>query len=319
VIVSPTVHSSSEVAQKTILEHFFPLKAKVFMGFHGLPNSEFLIATGWQTAYPVRAVLGDVKKLYFVQDFEPHFYPTGTESMLAENTYRFGFFGITAGAWLARKLKDEYGMLTHPISFGVDHDCYRQRPRRDDKVKRVFFYARPPTPRRAFEFGLLVLDAVSRRLPNTQFILAGWDVSDYVIPFPHLSAGVVSPEELADVFSQCDAALIMSLTNLSLMPLELMASGCAVVSNRGECVEWLLNDDVALLTDATLESLTDALCHLLQDDQARLAQCQRAMTFARQQHWEASAETFMQGLLSARKALAPANERAVEHGESLNA
>lgn len=314
VIVSPTNHATAESARQDICNHFFPLKAGVFMGFDGLPNSEFVIATGWQTAYPVRAVAGDAKKLYFVQDFEPSFYSTGTESVLAENTYRFGFFGITAGGWLARKLKDEYGMLTHAISFGVDHDCYRQRPRREPEVKRVFFYARPPTPRRAFEFGLLVLEAVSRRLPDTQFILAGWDVSDYVIPFPHLSAGVVSPEELADVFSQCDAALILSLTNLSLMPLELMASGCAVVSNRGDCVEWLLNDDVALLTDPTLEALTDALCQLLQDDAVRLAQRERALTFARQQHWEASADAFMQGLLTARQALAPANEDAVHKG-----
>lgn len=314
VIVSPTNHASAESARQDICEHFFPLKAKVFMGFDGLPNSEFVIATGWQTAYPVRAVAGEAKKLYFVQDFEPSFYPTGTESVLAENTYRFGFFGITAGGWLAQKLKDDYGMRTHAISFGVDHDCYRQRPRREREIKRVFFYARPPTPRRAFEFGLLVLDAVSRRLPDTQFILAGWDVSDYLIPFPHLSAGVVSPQELADVFSQCDAALILSLTNLSLMPLELMASGCAVVSNRGDCVEWLLNDDVALLTDPTLEALADALCHVLQDDGARQALCQRALAFARQQHWEASAEAFTQGLLAARKALTPAVDAAANHG-----
>ena len=319
VIVGPAHHASAEAARHDICEHFFPLKAKVFMGVDGLPNCEFAIATGWQTAYPVRAIVGNVKKLYFVQDFEPNFYPVGTESMLAENTYRFGFFGITAGGWLAKKLKEEYGMRTHPIGFGVDHDCYRLRPRRDESVKRVFFYARPPTPRRAFEFGLLVLDAVSRRLPDTQFILAGWDVSDYLIPFPHLAAGVVSPEELADVFSQCDAALIMSLTNLSLMPLELMAAGCAVVSNRGECVEWLLNDEIASLTDPTLEALTDALCHLLQDDEARRAQCQRAQAFAAQQHWEASADAFVQGLLTARIALASTNDAEASSGESASA
>lgn len=303
VIVSPTVHASAEAAHYDICEHFFPLQAKVYVGFDRLPSSEFVIATGWQTAYPVRAVVGLAKKLYFVQDFEPSFYPTGTESVLADNTYHFGFFGITAGGWLARKLKTEYGMQTHAISFGVDHELYRQRPRREPQIKRVFFYARPPTPRRAFEFGLLVLEAVSRKLPGTQFILAGWDVGEYHIPFPHLATGVITPEELADVFSQCDAALVMSLTNLSLMPLEVMAAGCAVVSNRGECVEWLLNDEVALLTDPTVEALSGALCHLLEDDAARKALASRGQEFARQQHWQASAEAFERGLLAARKQL----------------
>ncbi|HRL97880.1 MAG TPA: glycosyltransferase family 4 protein [Acidovorax sp.] len=301
VVVSPTVHATAEDARRDICEHFFPLQAKVFMGFEGLPSSEFVIATGWQTAYPVRAVVGGGKKLYFVQDYEPSFYPMGTESVLADNTYSFGFLGITAGGWLARKLRTDYGMWTHPISFGVDHDLYRQRPRREPHIKRVFFYARPPTPRRAFEFGLLVLEAVSRRLPDVQFILAGWDVSDYHIPFPHLAAGVISPEELADTFSQCDAALVLSLTNLSLMPLEVMAAGCAVVSNRGDCVEWLLNDEVALLTAPTLEDLSNALCHLLEDDAARQALSQRAQEFARHQHWQASADAFEQGLIEARK------------------
>ncbi len=303
VIVSPTVHATAEAAKRDICEHFFPLQAKVFVGFEGLPNSEFAIATGWQTAYPVRALVGPVKKLYFVQDFEPSFYPTGTDSVLADNTYRFGLFGITAGGWLAKKLKTEYGMQTHAISFGVDHELYRQRPRREPQIKRVFFYARPPTPRRAFEFGLLVLEAVSRKLPDTQFILAGWDVRDNHIPFPHLSAGVITPEELADVFSQCDAALVMSLTNLSLMPLEVMAAGCAVVSNRGECVEWLLNDEVALLADPTVEALAAALCYLLENDTARMALASRGQDFARQQHWQDSAEAFEQGLLAARRAL----------------
>src|SRR5574337_1236017 len=101
VIVNPTVHATAESARHDICEYFFPLQARVFIGFDGLPSSEFVIATGWQTAYPVRAVAGPARKLYFLQDFEPSFYPVGTESVLADNTYHFGFFGITAGGWLA--------------------------------------------------------------------------------------------------------------------------------------------------------------------------------------------------------------------------
>ncbi|GAO26364.1 group 1 glycosyl transferase [Alicycliphilus sp. B1] len=75
--------------------------------------------------------------------------------------------------------------------------------------------------------------------------------------------------------------------------------------------KWLLNDDVALLTDPTLEALSDALCHLLQDDAARQALCRRAQEFARHQHWKASAEAFEQGLLEARKLLSVVAEEAV--------
>jgi len=296
VIVKPEMHQSANQARIDIHAHFFPLQAKIYLGTHHLPPCEFAIATGWDTAYSVRAFSGARHKLYFVQDFEPYFFAVGSDYILAENTYRFGFFGITAGDWLANKLAHDYGMLTHAIHFGVDLERYHRRPRREPHIRRVFFYARPPTQRRAFELGLLVLNAVWERLPQTHFIMAGWDTSHYRIPFPHLSCGTVTPDALADVFSQCDVALVLSLTNASLMPPELMACGCAVVSNRGANVEWLLNDDVALLVDTTPEALTDAVCTLLQDDARRNALSTRGEAWARSLHWVDMASQFEAGL-----------------------
>lgn len=169
VIVKPDKHQRAERARDDIRQHF-PLQAQVYMGADGLPPCEFAIATGWDTAYMVRAFQGAVRKLYFVQDFEPSFYAIGSESVLAENTYRFGFSGITAGGWLAEKLRAEYGMRTHAVGFGVEQERYQQLSRREPKSS-GYFYARP-TPRRAFRLGLLVLNAVWRRLPQTQFVLA---------------------------------------------------------------------------------------------------------------------------------------------------
>lgn len=300
VIGRPVMHQNADEAREEIRQHFFPLQAQVLLGLDALPPSEFAVATGWDTAYAVRAFTGAWHKLYFVQDYEPYFYPVGSESVLAENTYRFGFFGITAGDWLASKLAQEYGMSTHAVGFGVELDRYRRLPRREPEIRRVFFYARPPTPRRAFEIGLLVLNAVWERLPDVQFVLAGWDTAGYRIPFPHLACGTVALDDLPDLYSQCDAALVLSLTNASLLPLELMASGCAVVSNRGANVEWLLHDDVVVLAESSPEKLADAVCALLQDNERRHALSQRAEAFARSQTWEAVARDFEAGLKLAR-------------------
>lgn len=300
VIGKPVAHQDAMQAQTEIRQHFFPLAAQVYLGLENLPRCEFALATGWDTAYSVRAFTGARHRLYFVQDYEPHFYAVGSEYVLAENTYRFGFFGITAGQWLADKLAREYGMATHAVGFGVELDRYRRLPRREPDVRRVFFYARPPTPRRAFELGLLVLNAVWQRMPDTQFILAGWDTAGYDIPFSHLACGTLGLDALPDLYSQCDVALVMSLTNASLLPLELMACGCTVVSNRGANVEWLLNDDVAQLADATPEAMTDAICTLLQDDTRRQALSARGEALARAQTWESVARDFEAGLQQAR-------------------
>jgi len=300
VIVEPAQHADAASAAEDIQRHFLALRAPVHLGLEGLPPCEFAVATAWNTAYVVRNFSGARYRVYFVQDFEPYFYPMGTEWVLAENTYRMGFFGITAGGWLAQRLAQDYGMRTRAVGFGVELQRYRRLPRREPDQRRVFFYARPPTPRRAFELGLLVLHEVWRCLPQTHFILAGWDTSGYEIPFPHLSAGTVALDDLPDLYSQCDVALVLSLTNLSLLPLELMACGCTVVSNRGANVEWLLNDEVAALADATPEALTDAICQLLKDDERRQALSRRAEAFARTQTWEAVADGFERALQAVR-------------------
>lgn len=300
IIVKPNQHSTKEQAKQTIRKHFFPLQASVWLGLDGLPSAEFAVATGWDTAYPVRDFEGADHKLYFVQDYEPYFFALGSDAVLAENTYRFGFFGITAGAWLAHKLAVEHGMATHAVGFGVEHDRYKQTPRREPHIRRVFFYARPPTPRRAFELGLLVLKAVSDRLPDTQFLLAGWDTATYHIPFPHLACGTVALEELPDLYSQCDVALVLSLTNVSLLPLELMACGCAVVSNCGPNVEWLVNSDVAALTQCNPQALADAICNLLTNEDERHALTKRAREYADNMSWADVAGSFEVGLKEVR-------------------
>lgn len=291
-IVDPGVHKDAETAKKDILNNFFPLKASIQMEGDEIPASETAIATAWQTAYYVRRLPERVKKIYFVQDFEPVFYPVGSEYVLAENTYRFGFDAITAGGWLAEKLAQEYGMQARSVGFGVEHERYRALPRREPEIKRVFFYARPPTPRRAFELGLLVLNEVYRQLPSTEFVLAGWDTQGYYIPFPHLTCGTVGLDDLPDLYSQCDVALVLSLTNLSLLPLELMACRCAVVSNAGANVEWLLSSEVATLSESTPNGLANAITDLLTDDLKRVDLLDRAEEFANAQDWTIVAEEF---------------------------
>ncbi|UOE44484.1 rhamnosyltransferase WsaF family glycosyltransferase [Agromyces larvae] len=194
-------------------------------------DTQAIFATGWETAYPSFLDRSHAKRLYFVQDFEPSFYPVGSESILAENTYRFGFHAITAGGWLAHKLRDEYGMAADHFDFAVDTERYRIT--NDGPRNEIFFYARPVTPRRGFELGLLVLNDFAKLRPDVTINLAGWDVSNWRIPFAHRNLASLQLSELNEVYNRCAAGLVMSLSNMSLLPLELMSSGVTPVVNDG--------------------------------------------------------------------------------------
>lgn len=287
-----TTFTSGATTRDYICEHFNRIEAPVEIGTNRMPPAWNTVATSWMTAYSVRSFQNTEIKSYFIQDFEPYFYAHSSEYVWAEDTYRFGFFGVTAGDWLAQKLSRDYGMTTKAIGFSYDRERYTPKPRLDPSLKQVFFYARPVTYRRCFEMGLMVLDEVARRRPDIQFVLAGWDSSRYVIPFKHVDAGVVPLDQLADLYSQCDGALVLSITNLSLLPLELMACGCPVVSNNGPNVEWLLNDENAVLVEARTEALVEALVALLDDEPRRQHLIKQGLAFVEQTSWEAEAQRF---------------------------
>jgi glycosyltransferase involved in cell wall biosynthesis len=276
IIVGPNHPKNSEVAAEQIKKWFFPLKAKVFLYGEAIPEAFLGMATEWKTAYYLRSSDKESDRGYFIQDFEPWFYPRGSHYALAEETYRFGFKAVTAGAWLSDLVSKDYGMKSMHIGFSPDWTIYGKREvQKSRDVRKVFFYARPPTPRRDFELGMLALERVTRLRPEVEVVFAGWDLSSYKIPFKHQSLGILKEEALPDVYAQVDAALVISATNMSLLPVDLMACEVPVVSNRTPGVAWLLNDSNCYLCDLTVESMAASIIEALdnpEETRKRVAQ-----------------------------------------------
>lgn len=247
------------------------------------------IATSWETAYIVNNFDNTVSKFYFVQDFEPYFFPLGSKYAFAERTYGFGFRGITAGDWLKDKLRDEYGMETESFGFSYDRDTYSVKKKEDD-VKRVFYYARPMTERRSFEMGLLVLRELNRRMPEVEIVIAGASLKKYNIPFPAKELGTVALKELSHLYAQCDLCLVLSHTNLSLLPLEIMASGSVVVCNGGANSVWLVNPDNSIITDTEPIDIVNKMEFYLNNEDALKEKRAKGIAYASNTSWEKEAE-----------------------------
>lgn len=286
VVVDDESHLSIAQVQAQIQAWFGVHDVKVFYIDHVLPSATFSVATSWQTAYAVRNLAAATHKCYFVQDYEPWFYPAGTEQALAEQTYGFGFQGFTAGSWLARRLADEFAMPTSALGFSYDRALYRvpsAGPR--GPGKRVFFYVRPPTARRAFDLGVLVLAELNKRIQGLTVVMAGWNVQHYALPFDCEHAGLCEPSELAALYGSCDAALVLSFSNLSLLPLEIMACGVPVISNRADCTMWLLNDDIAMLAEPSIDGLAKAIAEVLDSPERARQLRQNGLAFTASTDW----------------------------------
>jgi len=260
------------------------------------PGTDAIFATGWETAYPAYLDPSEARRFYFVQDFEPAFYPVGTEHVLAENTYRFGFHGITAGGWLATKLARDYGMRTTPFDFGVDlrSYSYTNSARRDD----LFFYARPVTTRRGFELGVLALEHLARERPEVTLHFAGWDVSNYDLPFRYVNHAAMPVTELDALYNRCAAALVLSLTNMSLLPLELLAAGVVPVINTGENNTLVSSNPFLRYCPPAPRALARTLLDVL-DNPDQAAHAARASHSVADLSWDHAGKQFMTFLTEA--------------------
>ena len=200
-----------------------------------------IVASDWPTAYAAWRYERDVPRLYWVQDFEPYFFPAGPDYVVAENSYRLGYQGIACGPWLAGKVTEAGGMPCAFYDYQVDSSFYTRT--NDSRRDEIFFYARPTTARRGTEFGLLVLEEVHRRRPDLVINIAGWDMSNAGIEFPFVNHGTLDISQLPELYNKCASALLISLTSVSLLPLEVMACGVVPVVNDADNTRISLNDN----------------------------------------------------------------------------
>lgn len=297
----PGVHDPAAI-KRTIDEHFVKLDAPVLLDMDAMLDSDVVFATSWPTAYPVGQVKNTLRKCYFVQDFEPDFYAKGSEWFFAEATYRFGFYHLTAGPWLSEVLRRDYRAEADPFELSWDRELYKPRsgPRPPGKF-RVLFYARPVTPRRCFELGMLALDLFYRRFGDqVEIVTIGGDLQGYEPLFPFTDLGVVAMSDMPALYDTIDLALVHSSTNCSLLPLELMASRVPVIDlDLPNVVGTLADGENALLARATPWDLANALERLYRDAPAREALAERGYRHAlRQPSWEDAAKVVEQGLLA---------------------
>jgi glycosyltransferase involved in cell wall biosynthesis len=252
--------------RRDVDEWFGPIAAPVHNGFEHWRGADVVVATGWQTVYTTLLLDQARARAYLVQDHEPEFYATSVEQRLAARTYSEDLFVIAPSPWLHDLVAERYGAAGVAFELGVDMDIYRPSPDVDRAPDTVVFYSRPATPRRATSLGWLALTELKRRMPDTRVIAFGDSKPSGEPPFVHDHAGVVSPRELAALYSLGTVGLVFSMTNYSLIPQEMLACGMPCVDLTGGSSEAVFGPDgpVSLASFDPID-VADALERLLTD------------------------------------------------------
>lgn len=254
-----------------------------------------VIATAWESVYLIEStILSRIQhKYYFIQDYESGFYPAGAIQGAVENTYTMGYKGIVNSKGLFEFLKSEYGIEGTYFNPGVDHSLfYPDYSRREVKTPTIFFYARPSITRNGFSMGLSVLKEIKLSHSDVRIISAGesWRPASFGVDGIVENLGRLTFEETAKIYRQVDIALVLMYTqHTSYIPLEVMASGGAIVSNWNVSKTWILkHEENCLLGPATVAGLSALVIRLIEDPELRQRLQEQAIAITKHLRWASS-------------------------------
>lgn len=302
-IVLPVAHlaGKSQSAVSDFVDKTFgiPPNGTVLLGHDQIPAADVSIATYWPTAYTVAAHEQSLFKAYFIQDFEPEFLPDDDpDHARARGTYDLPLRHICLGRHMQLHIEETTGLPAETVDFALDPVFRLERPpgQRNDP-SRILYFARPSLRRRGYAVGVEALRRLKLARPEVEVVFFGSSADELGdVPFPFRSLGVLDASGVAQAMNDADILLTFSLTNISNVPFEGMACGCAVVDLDLPNVSTMVEPGTCFLAPFEPQALADALQTLVADPVLRAQLGARGAESVRTRTWERTAGMFESAL-----------------------
>jgi glycosyltransferase involved in cell wall biosynthesis len=269
------------------------------------------VATLWGTAYFLLHFNQTRRKFYFIQDYEPLFYPAGSIFAQVEASLRFGYYGIANTPTIQQIYEQQYGGQAEFFFPCVDTHIFHPAPEASQSPPdpfTIFFYGRPNHPRNGFELGAQALRILKKKFgERVRIVAAGdrWDVKDYSLNGVVENLGLLSYQQTAELYRHCHAGLVMMFTrHPSYLPFELMASKSLVITNYNPATQWFLkNGENCLMAEVSATSIADILEQAISNHEQRLRITDNALAQIQAQYsdWRTQIEKIYRYMCSARR------------------
>jgi glycosyltransferase involved in cell wall biosynthesis len=225
---------------------------------------------------------------YYVQDYEPLFWPPRTPAWQeAFDSYTLlpGMKPFARTDWLCDTVAANHRVAVRKISASVDHDVYHADAsrRRGDRFV-VAGMIRPPTRRAPRRTARILSWLATNEAAAYEVHAFGEHRDELAADDIHVDASVevhgrLSREEVAALLRRCDAFLDASdYQAFGRTGIEAMASGCVPIAPvRGGAVEYLEHGVNGLLVDTISdEAIQGAVRQLAEMDRGEFAQLRSA-------------------------------------------
>ena len=296
--------TATDAALRSELRGEFPALADVdivlpepghapFSDFEELPFTDIAVCTIWHSAYTLARFNATDAKYYFVQDYEPLFYPAGTLYALSEATYRFGFAGLVNTPGL-ETIYASYGNPATSFVPAVEQlSGEEEKPSsRPGAPVQIVLYGRPQTDRNGFELLAEASRRVKERFGNqVRIVSAGeeFDPGEYRLNGIVENAGLLrSRAEIHDLYTRSDVGVCcMFSKHPSYQPFEYLAARAAVVTNANSATSWFLRDgENSLVAEPFPIAIAEAIGRLVTDRELRLKLAARGFADVTSVEWD---------------------------------
>ncbi len=255
------------------------------------------ICTLWDTAYILKQYDQTFGyKMYFIQDFEPSFYPLGDLYFLCKRTYEFGFHMISLGAWNAQKIRDTFSNVTvDAIEFPIETKVYEVANRKieiDKKLDIAIFIKLEPkrAPDLIPQCLILLNEQMQQRGIELNCWIFGTDIP-LGIPFVK-SLGMLKHNSLQQLYKKCQIGVVASYTNISYVTFEMMASGLPVIEFTDGSAPTFFKNDELIFVDTSPQDFCAKINHYINHPDLLNSIVKNGQQAIQNRTWEASAKVF---------------------------
>jgi len=228
-------------------------------------NSDIVVATSWESAFFVKKMNG--YKMYFVKDYEPYFHFFGETFLIAKKTYELGLHMVSLGNW--NKYMIEKNCEIHSnidvIDFPYEKKEYSkfERDYKSYKNKTDFIFAVyiKNVGKRAPYIIQNILENVKNEFKkdniNLEIKYYGEDQNFQCSAGENL--GRLTKTQLFELYKEADFGMCASLTNISLVPYEMLATGLPLIEFEDGTYKYFLPEDSAILISFNWRDLYEEL------------------------------------------------------------
>ena len=147
----------------------------------------------------------------------------------------------------------------------------------------------------------LVLKLVSKKFQNTDELIESYGIKLEINIFGMNkkeklvvgnNIGRLSKEQLLTLYSECDFGLVASMTNISLVPYEMLATGLPLIEFKDGSYETFLGNDTTALVSIDYKDIVHEIVNSINDPSVLVERHNRSMEKLSQLSWKKTAEQF---------------------------